>query len=210
LVERRGTEMFTPESEVHVTQLDAPQYKSKFWRLDGPLEYTGNTGETFKVEANFETDFASVPRMFVWFLPRYGRYTRAAILHDLLWDMAEEGKLSWHDADGVFRRAMRELKVPFLRRWFMWTAVRWAALAHISKGAAKGWWRDAPGVLLFTLLALPIVAPPAALILIALTLFYFYEVIIFAALWIGRTFQAMVGHEPVKELNPPGFSLKSS
>lgn len=207
---REGVQMFTDESVVRVTQLDAPQYKSKFWRLDSPIEYYGNRNDEFKVETEFETDFASVPRVFVWFLPRYGRYTKAAILHDMLWDRAKEGKMSWHDADGIFRRAMRELRVPFLRRWFMWTAVRWASLAHISEGGARRWWKDTPGVLLLTLVALPIVAPPAVVILISLTLFYIYEAIVFCALWVGRRVKSLFGLESPKELNPPGFSLKTS
>lgn len=42
----------------------------------------------------------------------------AAIVHDLLWrEYARTGRISYHDADGMFRRAMRELDVPFLRRW---------------------------------------------------------------------------------------------
>jgi hypothetical protein len=42
----------------------------------------------------------------VWFLPRYGRYTKAAILHDHQWrDLATNGEISWVDADALFRRA---------------------------------------------------------------------------------------------------------
>lgn len=124
-----------------------------------------------EVPASMQTDFASVPRVFVWFLPRYGRYTKAAILHDHLWrDLVPAGKLTLLEADGIFRRAMRELRVPFLRRWMMWAAVRWPAL--LKPGGRTGWWKESWRVLLFTLLALPIVAPPAALILIAQAVFY--------------------------------------
>jgi Protein of unknown function (DUF1353) len=57
-----------------------------------------------------ETDFASVPRVFVWFLPRYGRYTKAAILHDYLWrEAVPAGKLRLAEADVIFRHAMHEL-----------------------------------------------------------------------------------------------------
>ena len=59
-------------------------------------------------------------------------------------------------------------------------------------------------------MALPIVAPPAVLILISLTLFYIYEAIVFGALWVGRRVKSLFGHESPKELNPPGFSLKTS
>ena len=57
------------------------------------------------------TDFASVPRFFVWFIPRYGRYTKAAIIHDHLWrDQVGKGAICFRDADGLFRQAMRSLE----------------------------------------------------------------------------------------------------
>lgn len=105
------------------------------WELINTFKYTGNE-DTFEVPAGFTTDFASVPRVFVWLLPRYGQWTQAAVLHDYLWDRAEAGEMSKFDADGIFNRALRELGVPYLRRWVMWTAVRWAAgpWTWLSKG----------------------------------------------------------------------------
>jgi uncharacterized protein DUF1353 len=67
---------FTPESEVRVKELEESD-----WELLRILEYKGNR-DHFEVPEGMKTDFASVPRVFVWFLPRYGRYTKAAILHD--------------------------------------------------------------------------------------------------------------------------------
>jgi hypothetical protein len=46
----------------------------------------------------------------------------AAVLHDYLWsDAVPAGLLTRADVDGIFRRATRELKVPFLRRWIIST-----------------------------------------------------------------------------------------
>lgn len=201
--------MFSADSVVKVQQLDEPQWKSKYWELQQQLLYTGKS-ETFTVEPPFATDFASVPRVFVWFLPRYGRYTRAAILHDALWKMARVGEIAWRDADGIFRRAMRELEVPYLRRWIMWTAVRWAALKNFRKGGAVGWWKDAPLVLLFTLIAAPLVLPPAVVILVSLMIFYLWEVVVWVALLVGRWLKGRLGRPSPKQLNRPGFSLKTS
>jgi hypothetical protein len=200
--------MFTEDSYVLVKQLDAPEYKSKFWELEHPLVYVGKTGEKFVVTTPFNTDFASVPRVFVWFLPRYGRYTRAAILHDSLWKRAKAGGMAWRDADGLFRRAMRELNVPFLRRWIMWTAVRWGGLAHLRDGSGKGWWKDAPLVLLFTLIAAPVVLPAATVVFVSLVLFYIYETIVWVALAVGRAVKSLVGKKPDKALNRPSLSMK--
>ena len=58
---------FTPDSEVRVKELE-----DKDWELLRILEYTGNC-DRFEVPVGMETDFASVPRVFVWFLPQYGR-----------------------------------------------------------------------------------------------------------------------------------------
>jgi len=142
---------FAPDTTVDVRQFD-----DKTWTILRALTYHGRVDD-FEVPAEGHTDFASVPRVFVWFLPRYGRYTRAAILHDYLWSVAvPAGRLSRIDAGGVFRSAMRELEVSFLRRWIMWAAVRWGALA--KRDGRHGWWREAPRALLVTAFAVPIVA----------------------------------------------------
>jgi hypothetical protein len=201
------TAMFTKDSYVLVKQLDAPEFKSMFWELEHPLVYEG-ARETFTVDPPFDTDFASVPKVFVWFLPRYGRYTRAAILHDSLWKRARAGGMAWRDADGLFRRAMHELNVPFLKRWIMWTAVRWGALAHLREGGGAGWWRDAPLVLLFTLVSAPILFPAAAVVFVSLLLFFVYEAIVWAALALGRAVKTLFGKQPTKKLNRPSLSMK--
>lgn len=96
------------------------------WELTEPLHYCGNV-EVFEVETEKPTDFASVPRVLWWLFPRYGEYTKAAILHDYLCGKADVGEFNRADADGIFRRSMREQGVPFLRRWVMWAAVRFGS-----------------------------------------------------------------------------------
>ncbi|WP_347060175.1 DUF1353 domain-containing protein [Blastococcus sp. HT6-30] len=51
------------------------------WTVVEPLVYVG-TSDRPVVPAGFVTDFATVPRVGVWPVPRFGRYTAAAILHD--------------------------------------------------------------------------------------------------------------------------------
>lgn len=138
----------------------------EMWELVGPLVYQGRT-DTFRVEAGFVTDFATVPRAVVWLIPRFGRYTAAAILHDWLLVVGlNEGLVSPRDADGLFRRVLRELGVPPVRRWLMWTGVRWGSVT--KPGRRHEWLRDAPAVLGISVLAAPLVVPPALLILAAL------------------------------------------
>jgi hypothetical protein len=122
------------------------------WRLVKPLSYQGRD-EPFEVPEGFETDFASVPRVLWSLIPTYGRYTKAAVLHDYLCRKAADGEFNRCDADGLFRRTMRELGVGLARRRMMWAAVRWAGgLDQCSFG-------DAALVVLITLLALPLIIP---------------------------------------------------
>jgi len=188
---------FAPDTTVDVRQFD-----DKTWTILRGLTYHG-TVDDFEVPAEGHTDFASVPRVFVWFLPRYGRYTRAAILHDYLWNVAvPAGRLSRVDADGIFRSAMRELEVPFLRRWIMWAAVRWGALA--KRDGRRGWWREAPRVLLVTAFAVPIVAPAALVIVVTLPVFYLLELLAWLPLLVARELRKRTGHR-VKKVNSPAL-----
>lgn len=136
------------------------RHNDLLWELTEPLVYSGRD-ESWTVPAGFCTDFASVPRIVDWLIPRWGAYTLAAILHDWFCTLAIQAELiTGREADGVFRRVMREEKVPVTRRWLMWCGVRWGALFNpVRRGS--DWWKDAPLVLLITVLALPLVAPGA-------------------------------------------------
>lgn len=142
---------------ISITLSEAGPQAPYRWKLTAPLTWTGRfrgTDGCVKIPASpdepFETDLASVPRSLTWLLPRYGKYTKAAVLHDYLCQnfrttkavassppaspasatIPEELELKDRsDADEVFRQAMRELGVPWARRWVMWSAVNWATIA---------------------------------------------------------------------------------
>jgi hypothetical protein len=144
------------------------------WQLVYPVRYSGAV-DTFEVPAGYRTDFASVPRIAVWLIPTFGRYTAAAILHDyLITDQIPAGRVSSIDTDGLFRRVMRELGVPPVKRWLMWAGVRWGALVNPTRRA--GWWRTAPQVLVITALALPL-APVMAAVAVGLVAYGLVEAI---------------------------------
>ncbi len=194
---------FGQDSKVVVEQVDDTN-----WVTREELRYEGKE-QSFTVPNGSATDFASVPRLFVWLLPRYGRYTKAAILHDHLWrDLATTGAISWVDADATFRRAMRELGVPFLRRWLMWAAVRWAAL--LKPGGTKGWSDEAWRVVLLSAVALPIVLPPAAAIVASLGVFYVLEWLLWVPLQINDLVRRRTGRANRKAVNPPEVEWKAS
>jgi hypothetical protein len=191
----------------HDSSVDVQQIDDREWRLLSELRYEGKT-QSFIVPVGTATDFASVPRAFVWFLPRYGRYTKAAILHDHLWRVAvPAGELTLPDADGIFRRAMRELEVPFLRRWLMWAAVRIGALT--KPAGTTGWLRQSWQVLPLLLFALPLVVLPGALILVALGLLFVVEYVVYLPLRLIRRIQQRRGQTP-KAVNPPSLDLETT
>lgn len=118
-----------------LNDLVARQVHDFQWQLVEPLVYQGNR-DRFVVPVGEESDFASVPRPVQWLFPKSGRYTKAAVLHDHLWKNGAALGIGMKDADGLFRKCMHELKVPFLQRWTMWSAVRIVSLArsHFKEG----------------------------------------------------------------------------
>lgn len=141
-------------AEVVVRQVGPATFK-----LREPFKYV-DRGRRFDVPIEDISDFASVPNFLTWLIPRYGRHTLAALLHDHLQDhlsntgrdISEDPELVTSDqADTIFRQAMHYSRVPYIRRWVMWAAV---SLRTVFKSgffgkAAVGMW-----VLFFTLLGI--------------------------------------------------------
>lgn len=157
------------------------------WLVLAPLIWTGTKGDTFTVPVGFRTDFATVPRFLHWIVSPYGAYTRAAVLHDWLlvelasWSAGETpvlpgGALLYRtqppansrDCDGIFRRVMQDLGVPWAKRWIMWAAVRVGALFNSQRAYGRQFGRDLPAVAGMFLLALPVMLPGVIGVLISL------------------------------------------
>lgn len=161
------------------------------WTLTAPLVWTGSQGDTFTVPAGFVTDFATVPRFLHWLVLPYGAYTRSAVLHDYLLSLVAdvEGRAAWRagqpspyaygsqpiksrDADAIFRKTMHELGVGWLKRWAMWTAVRWASLFNPRRAYGRAIAADLPRMLLVTVAALATVVIPVAALAVAVALLF--------------------------------------
>ncbi|HAP0136057.1 TPA: DUF1353 domain-containing protein [Escherichia coli] len=93
------------------------------WRLAEPFEFwlTDDPADVIEVPAGYVTDLASVPRILWVVFPPHGRYAKAAIVHDWLYDNALRTKA---EADRIFLDAMTVLGVPCWRRRLMYLAVR--------------------------------------------------------------------------------------
>jgi len=172
------------------------------WILLDDLVYEGRS-QTFTVKAPFETDLASVPRLLVWLVPRFGAYTRSAVLHDYLWkfDIVPKG-----DADGIFRRSMREHDVPLLQRWMMWSAV---GVNSAIQDRLQGKPRPGPlhelGLVSVALPALAFVFLPAIVVQVWLLLMALLE-------WVALPFERLANRlkplEERREINKPKLLWK--
>lgn len=79
---------FVPDSLALVAGGPEKPYE---WSMTTELSWTGtfrgNIGRLLvpaSTSRPFKTDLASVPRVMTWLFPRYGQYTKAAVLHDYL------------------------------------------------------------------------------------------------------------------------------
>ena len=96
-----------------------------------PLTYTTADGRVIVIDAEFETDGATVPR-FLWSIPGLDPmdWPRAAILHDWLWELHRAGRpiAGFFDSNRILEEAVRSLG---------WSSL----LAHLVRRAVDlfGW-----------------------------------------------------------------------
>ncbi|EAQ5940000.1 DUF1353 domain-containing protein [Salmonella enterica] len=93
------------------------------WRVYEPFEFylSDDNSDVIEVPAGFVTDLATIPRIFWTILPPDGKYAKAAIIHDYLYDNALRTK---KEADLIFLDGMTVLGVLRLKRKVMYWAVR--------------------------------------------------------------------------------------
>ena len=107
----------------------SPLADGKTWYLREDFGYDiGAEGsrDTVDVPVGFLTDFASVPRLLWWLLPRWGRYGNAAVIHDFLYAHQSRQR---READRIFFEAMGVLRVGWFVRHTLFAVVR-----------LFGWW----------------------------------------------------------------------
>ena len=137
------------------------------YELREPFEYVDPHGKSYIVprSGKLGTDLASIPAFASWLIPKDGRHTQAALLHDAMIVDAAKGEVPDYigppvkddeEADRIFREGMQASGVPFVRRWMIWTAV-----AMRSLWMSRGPWHkvrllvSVPLFAIFGLFALP-------------------------------------------------------
>ena len=161
---------------------------SIYYHTSETLKYVGRKYRIL-VPKEYRTDLASVPWFVRWFLVKLGLYEAAAIVHDYcISDLLErlrkglpldpehfEGPLlDGRQTDEQFRDGLADLGAPFFLRWFMWTAVRWAAPLNKARRSG-GVVRDLPLMLAFSVLALPLLVVGTVPTLVALGVYWLLE-----------------------------------
>lgn len=90
-------------------------------RIDDQESYNdGSVILRISVPSGFETDFASVPRLF-WRLWPHDEAAEAAVVHDWLYSQPDADRLF---ADAMLALVMRLTGKPRLMRWAFYLAVR--------------------------------------------------------------------------------------
>ena len=119
--------------------LVSPLADGKTWALMREFGYIEDSGDQITAPVGFETDFASIPRIFWPFLPKWGKYGNAAVIHDwLYW----EQKRPRAAADAVLLEGMVVLGVNALVRYLIYGAVRlfgWTAWYRNQADRADGY-----------------------------------------------------------------------
>ena len=120
------------------TKLRVEKESERCWKLLEPLVYESDTIGTIIVDAGFETNFASVPRLPLMFWAFGGVGDEAATLHDWLYrkdhtqSTGHERVIDRETADKVLRGVIIEcltkdgtsrLKAKMIA-WAMWAGVR--------------------------------------------------------------------------------------
>ena len=122
--------------------LVSPVDDGKSWVLMRGFGYargSEDSGDVIEVPEGFITDFASVPRLIQWIVPRWGKYGNAAIIHDWLYWQQEMPR---READLILLEAMAVMKVFPPLKHMIYCAIRifgWYAWLRNRVDRASGY-----------------------------------------------------------------------
>lgn len=119
--------------------------KDYTWILDKDLVYE-NDNYIITVCAGFDFDFASIPKWFLWALPKDGRsYDRAACLHDAMYASQIFRK---EECDSLFLEAMLSDRTPRFLANLMYKAVDIGGASAYEDCEEIGKYRDFTSVVI--------------------------------------------------------------
>ena len=103
----------------------SPLADGKSWVILEEFKYcvgSEDSEDVINVTEGFVTDFTSVPRLFWFFIPRWGKYGNAAVIHDWLY-WKQDGK-DRKQADDIFLEGMGVLNVSAWQKTAIYYGVR--------------------------------------------------------------------------------------
>jgi len=104
--------------------LVSPMADGKTWVIRRDFGYeigAEGSGHTVDVAVGFQTDFASIPRGLWIFLPKWGRYGNASVIHDWLYWAQTRCR---PESDRILLEGMEVLEVGAIKRHLIYWAVR--------------------------------------------------------------------------------------
>jgi hypothetical protein len=130
-----------------IREIDGRQERFRLRRRIGYRARFAGGGRNVKLVVprdlnRWHTDYASVPAVFTWLVPRSGDHLPAALLHDALLEQQltdPAPDISRDEADDVMRQAMGDLGTGVVRRWLVWTAVSMPTVLFGRVGNSRSW-----------------------------------------------------------------------
>lgn len=126
-------------SEFTTALVVSPLADGKSWVLVDKLTYhIGNelSHDCVTAGQGFVTDFASVPRIFWWIIPKWGKYGNAAVIHD--WLYCQQTEKNRAESDNILYEAMGVLDVVPWKKTVIYYAVRlFGWIAWLRNAAEK-------------------------------------------------------------------------
>jgi hypothetical protein len=118
--------------------LVSPMPDGRRWKVVAACHYVTDAGVRVEIPVGFITDFASVPRVLWPLFPPFGKYTRAAVVHDYLYDQHRKRVARYSRAycDAVLLEAMKDCQCGWGQCFLIWLGVRlggWAAWSRRTK-----------------------------------------------------------------------------
>lgn len=127
--------------------LSVTEYRSDRWFLNKSYRYVTlvlGFPWTIVVPTHFQTDLASIPRIFQSVIPKVGRHRGPAVIHDWLTmrnpSNNQRGKdgITRSQADKIFYEAMVASDVSRWKRTLMYSAVSLNTMYKTLKGDRQG------------------------------------------------------------------------
>jgi len=122
------------------TPLIVTPYGDRKWELVRSFDFYINKGviddlkHNIHIKKGFITDFASVPQLFWNIVPPWGKYGKAAVIHDYLYTTHDFTKAQ---SDMIFLHGMEILGVVWWKAHIMYIAVKYFGKKAWNKGGKR-------------------------------------------------------------------------